>query len=90
MAMLLLLRRMDRTEITVHGFRSTFRDWIADCTDYPDSLAEQALAHTIGSMTESAYRRRDMLERRRGMMDDWAEYCAGRKKVLQLTDASAA
>lgn len=90
MAMLLLLRRMDRTNITVHGFRSTFRDWIADCTDYPDSLAEQALAHTIGSMTVSAYRRRDMLERRRGMMEDWADYCAGRRKVEQLTDASAA
>lgn len=90
MAMLNLLIRMDRHDITVHGFRSTFRDWIADCTDYPDSLAEQALAHTIGSMTESAYRRRDMLERRRGMMEDWAQYCAGVKKVFQITDAASA
>lgn len=77
MAMLKLLQIMERTDITVHGFRSTFRDWVADCTDFPDSLAEQALAHTITSTTEAAYRRRDMLERRRTMMDDWARYCAG-------------
>ncbi|KGU90714.1 tyrosine-type recombinase/integrase [Burkholderia pseudomallei] len=82
MAMLLLLRRMGRGDITVHGFRSTFRDWIADCTDYPDSLAEQALAHTISSTTVSAYRRRDMLERRRGMMEDWARYCAGQTATV--------
>lgn len=77
MAMLKLLRIMGRKDITVHGFRSTFRDWVADCTDYPDSLAEQALAHTIPSTTEAAYRRRDMLDRRRPMMDDWARYCQG-------------
>ncbi|VWD15283.1 tyrosine-type recombinase/integrase [Burkholderia contaminans] len=79
---MLLLRRMDRGDITVHGFRSTFRDWVADCTDYPDSLAEQALAHTISSMTVSAYRRRDMLGRRRGMMEDWARYCAGQTATV--------
>ncbi|MGG2041161.1 tyrosine-type recombinase/integrase [Burkholderia gladioli] len=89
MSMLLLLRRMDRTDITVHGFRSTFRDWVADCTDYPDSLAEQALAHTIGSTTVSAYRRRDMLERRRGMMEDWARYCAGDAGKVVMFDRSA-
>lgn len=89
MSMLLLLRRMDRTDITVHGFRSTFRDWVADCTDYPDSLAEQALAHTIGSTTVSAYRRRDMLERRRGMMEDWARYCAGEAGKVVMFDRSA-
>ncbi|MDB5781087.1 integrase arm-type DNA-binding domain-containing protein [Caballeronia mineralivorans] len=77
MAMLTLLRRMERCDITVHGFRSTFRDWVAECTNYPDSLAEEALAHTISSMTEAAYRRRDRLERRREMMNDWARYCAG-------------
>lgn len=82
MAMLKLLRIMARTDITVHGFRSTFRDWVADCTDYPDSLAEQALAHTITSATEAAYRRRDMLERRRAMMDEWARYCAGQTATI--------
>ncbi|PVX84308.1 integrase [Paraburkholderia unamae] len=82
MAMATVLRRMERRDITVHGFRSTFRDWVADCTDYPDSLAEQALAHTIKSMVESAYRRRDMLERRRGMMEDWAAHCRGERAVV--------
>ncbi|MBN3726090.1 tyrosine-type recombinase/integrase [Burkholderia sp. Ac-20379] len=91
MAMLVLLRRMDRADITVHGFRSTFRDWVADCTDYPDSLAEQALAHTIRSSTVSAYRRRDMLERRRVMMEHWARYCAGESNVVEINqEASAA
>ena len=76
MAMLTLLRRMSRHGITVHGFRSTFRDWVAECTDYPDSLAEEALAHVIVSQTVAAYRRRDQLERRRLMMEDWGLYCA--------------
>lgn len=79
MAMLILLRRMSRPEITVHGFRSTFRDWAAECTEYPDSLAEEALAHVIVSQTVAAYRRRDQLERRRVMMEDWGGYCAGRR-----------
>lgn len=85
MAMLLLLRRMDRADITVHGFRSTFRDWVADCTDYPNELAEKALAHTVKSETERAYRRRDMLERRRQMMEDWARYCQeGNANVVSM------
>lgn len=79
MAMLILLRRMSRPGITVHGFRSTFRDWAAECTEYPDSLAEEALAHVIVSQTVAAYRRRDQLERRRVMMGDWGEYCAGHR-----------
>ncbi|WP_322041221.1 tyrosine-type recombinase/integrase [Burkholderia diffusa] len=70
MAMLSLLKRMSYSGITVHGFRSTFRDWVAECTDYPDSLAEEALAHIITSQTIAAYRRRDQLERRRLMMED--------------------
>lgn len=57
MAMLTLLRRMSRHGITVHGFRSTLRDWVAECTDYPDSLAEEALAHVIVSQTVDAYTR---------------------------------
>ncbi|WP_082079880.1 tyrosine-type recombinase/integrase [Cupriavidus basilensis] len=90
MAMLKVLEMMKCDDITVHGFRSTFRDWVADCTDYPDSLAEQALAHTITSSTEAAYRRRDMLERRRPMMQDWAQYCAGQTgQVLTLAPSQA-
>jgi integrase len=79
MAMLILLRRMSRHGITVHGFRSTFRDWVAECTEYPDSLAEEALAHIITSQTVAAYRRRDQLERRRVMMEDWGAYCASQQ-----------
>lgn len=81
MAMLSLLKRMSHSGITVHGFRSTFRDWVAECTDYPDSLAEEALAHVITSQTIAAYRRRDQLERRRLMMKDWGTYCSSGRKL---------
>ncbi|MCL2874814.1 MAG: integrase arm-type DNA-binding domain-containing protein [Betaproteobacteria bacterium] len=64
--------------ITMHGFRSTFRDWAADLTDYPNEMAEMALAHTVDSAVEASYRRGDMLQKRRAMMQDWADYCAGR------------
>jgi len=59
-----------------HGFRSTFRDWAAERTSHPRELAEMALAHTIGSNAEAAYRRGDLFEKRRSMMDDWAKFCA--------------
>jgi integrase len=70
-----VLRRMKRDDITVHGFRSTFRDWVSDCTDHPRELAEAALAHIVGEETERAYRRGDALEKRRALMRDWADYC---------------
>ena len=62
MAMLALLARMERTDVTVHGFRSTFRDWAAETTNYPREVCEMALAHTIGDKTEAAYRRGDLLK----------------------------
>jgi integrase len=74
-AMSVLLERMGHGNITVHGFRSTFRDWAAECTNFPRELAEKALAHTIGDETERAYQRGDLLERRRRLMDAWAGYC---------------
>jgi hypothetical protein len=61
--------------VAVHGFRSTFRDWVGNCTHYPRELAEHALAHVVGSETEQAYRRDDALERRRPMMEEWAVFC---------------
>jgi len=61
--------------VTVHGFRSSFRDWAAERTNYPDHVVEQALAHTIGSAVERAYRRTDVFEQRRRLMDAWAEFC---------------
>ena len=76
MAMLMLLRRMERDAITTHGFRSTFRDWAAEATGFPHEMAEIALAHTVADKVEAAYRRGDMIEKRRRMMDDWAAFCA--------------
>jgi integrase len=76
MAMLKTLRRMDRGDLTVHGFRSTFRDWCAEQTAYPHEAAEMALAHSVGDKVEAAYRRGDMFEKRRRLMHDWAEFCA--------------
>ena len=74
MAMLELVRGM-RGDVTVHGFRSSFRDWAAEMTAYPHEMCEIALAHTVGNKVEAAYRRGDMMEKRRQLMADWAEYC---------------
>ena len=75
MAMTALLRRMGRKDITVHGFRSTFRDWCGEATSHPREIAEAALAHTLKDKTEAAYQRGDLLEKRRLMMRDWASHC---------------
>lgn len=74
MAFEALLRRADATEITTHGFRSSFRDWAADETDHPREIIEGALAHLVGDETERAYRRGDALEKRRLLMDHWAAF----------------
>lgn len=76
MAFLMLLRRMKRDNLTVHGFRSTFRDWAAEHTNFPNEVSEMALAHTIGNKVEAAYRRGDMFEKRRALMETWAKACA--------------
>ena len=70
--MLMLLRRMGWGELTTHGFRSTFRDWAAECTNFPAEVAEMALAHTVGDKLEAAYRRGDLFEKRREIMAGWA------------------
>jgi integrase len=75
MAFLMLLRRMGRADLTVHGFRSTFRDWAAERTNFPSEVAEMALAHTISSKVEQAYRRGDLFERRRRLMAAWEACC---------------
>ncbi|WP_316186210.1 MULTISPECIES: tyrosine-type recombinase/integrase [unclassified Bradyrhizobium] len=76
MAMLALLDRMGRSDLTAHGFRSTFRDWAAECTNYSNEVVEMALAHTISSKVEAAYRRGDLFDKRRALMSDWATFCA--------------
>lgn len=77
MSLLALLRRMNRTDITAHGMRSTFRDWVAEETHFPNHVAEMALAHMIENDAEAAYRRGDLLEKRRALMEAWAAYCNG-------------
>jgi integrase len=74
MALLMLLRRMKRDNLTAHGFRSSFRDWAAERTAFPNEVVEMALAHAIADKTESAYRRGDLFEKRRRLMDAWAGY----------------
>src|SRR5689334_898968 len=64
MAMIMLLRRKGRSDLTVHGFRSTFRDWCAEATHYPREVAEQALAHVLADRVEAAYRRSDLFAKR--------------------------
>jgi integrase len=80
MAMLMMLRRM-QSGLTVHGFRSSFRDWVSEETDHSPEVAEMALAHTIGNKVEQAYRRGNLLERRRHLMQDWASYCNGKNDI---------
>jgi integrase len=75
MSLLALLRNMGRA-LTAHGFRSTFRDWAAEQTNFPREVAEMALAHAVGDKVEAAYRRGDLFEKRRRLMDAWASYCA--------------
>lgn len=76
MAMDMLMRRMN-VDATVHGFRSSFRDWAGETTEVSREVAEAALAHTVGNSAELAYRRGDALERRRTLMEDWAAFCGG-------------
>ena len=76
MAMAMLLERMGRDDLTVHGFRSTFRVWCAEATNTPRELAEAALAHTLKDKVEAAYQRGDLMEKRRRLMAEWAAFCA--------------
>ena len=76
MALLAVLRRMGRDDLTSHGFRSSFRDWAAEETQFAGEVVEMALAHTIANRVEAAYRRGDLLEKRRTLMEEWAAACA--------------
>jgi len=79
MAMEMMLRRMKVDDATVHGFRSSFRDWAGNVSNFPREVVETALAHVIGDKAEQAYRRSDALEKRRKLMDQWAAYCTTSK-----------
>ncbi len=90
-ACLKLLHDMGHDDLTTHGFRSTFRDWAAEQTSTPSRIAEAALAHVVGDKTEAAYQRGDLLEKRRLLMQAWADYCSRAKsaKVVQLGQRKA-
>ncbi len=82
-----VLKRMGRGELTAHGFRSTFRDWSAETTNFAREVCEQALAHALTDKTEAAYRRGDLIEKRRQLMNAWAAYCEQppRAKVVEFS-----
>ena len=93
MAMLMLLRRMGRDGLTVHGFRSAFSDWCAEQTAFPSEVREMALAHTVGDKVEAAYRRGDLFEKRGQLATAWGRYCdtptaAGGDKVVPIRAAA--
>jgi integrase len=75
MSMTMVLRRMGRDRITVHGFRSAAKDWASEKTSHADIVSEMALAHTIPDKVQKAYRRGVLLQKRRRLMADWAKYC---------------
>ena len=81
MAMLTLLGRMGRDELTAHGFRSTFRDWTSERTNFPGQVAEAALAHTVSNKVEAAYRRGDLFDKRRHLMAAWGKFCRTRSST---------
>jgi integrase len=80
MSLSAVLKRMNRGDVTVHGFRSTFRDWVAEETSHSPEVAEMSLSHTIPNRVEAAYRRGNLLEKRRALLNDWQEYCMGNGK----------
>jgi integrase len=87
MAMLQVLRRMGREDLTSHGFRSTFKDWASERTNYPAEVSEMALAHAVGDKVEAAYRRGDLFEKRRRLMNEWSRFCAqvgGKGQVVAM------
>jgi integrase len=88
-SMLMLMRRMNRADLTTHGFRSSFRDWAAELTDFPSEVVEMALAHLVGDKVEAAYRRGDLFDKRRRLMKAWAEFCT-KKSVEQEKNRRAA
>src|SRR5690606_15983322 len=89
MAMLMALRRLGRSDITMHGFRSTFRDWAAENTLFPREICEMSLAHTVTDDSEGAYWRSDILAKRRALMCAWADYCNNGQSTNPALDISA-
>jgi integrase len=81
MAMLATLKRMKRSDVTVHGFRSSFKDWASEATNYPDNVSEMALSHLVSDNVQAAYRRGDLFKKRERLMADWAKHCLATPKA---------
>jgi integrase len=90
MTFLILLRRMGRNDLTAHGFRSTFSDWCSERTNFAAEVREMALAHTVSDKVEAAYRRGDLFQKRRQVMDAWARYCAAPATAGEVVTLAAA
>jgi integrase len=85
MALLMMLRRMGRGDVTAHGFRSSFRTWAAERTGFPREVVEAALAHVIANKVEAAYQRGDLFDKRRELMAEWGKYCASPESTTTAT-----
>ena len=90
MSMIMLLRRMGKGDLTVHGFRSAFADWASEVSSFSAETREAALAHQISNKVEVAYRRGDALEKRRAMMEAWAQWCEPRENANVIAFAKGA
>ncbi len=90
MAMAMTLRRIGRSDLTVQGFRSSFRDWAAERTTFPAEVAEMALAHTVTDKVEAAYRRGDLFQKRRHLAEAWAKFCAAPRSIGRVVAIRAA
>lgn len=89
MALEMLLRRTGAGAYTTHGFRSAFKDWALDCTEFPDEVSEETLAHVVGSKVRRAYRRGEALDRRRRLLETWANYLAETPSLAVVRDEAA-
>jgi integrase len=89
MAALALLKRIGRNDLTTHGFRSSFRDWAAERTNFPREVVEMALAHTIENKVEAAYRRGDLFQKRRQLMEAWARFCSTPAQPAEIVPISS-
>ena len=89
MVFLMLLRRLKRDDITAHGFRSTFRDWAAERTNFPRAICEAALAHTLRDKTKAAYHRTDLFDRRRSLMDAWSRFATAKPATVVSLGATS-
>lgn len=89
MAMLAVLKRIGWGGLTAHGFRSSFRDWAAERTNFPSEVAEMALAHVVDDKVEAAYRRGDLFEKRRQLMEAWARFCETTRIQAEIVPISS-